>query len=66
MQVQNQAKYHQQVLMLKEAVKKCGANRIIMCRCDSQNAVDFGKSIGISLFQGHYIEELIKDDAKAA
>jgi hypothetical protein len=48
---------------LAEAVKKCGANRIILCHCDSQNAVDYGKSIGISLFQGRHIDNLLDPDA---
>lgn len=49
---------------LSDAVKKCGANRIILCRCDSQEAIDFGKSIGISLFQGRHIDNLLAPNAK--
>jgi hypothetical protein len=49
---------------LTEAVKKCGANRIILCHCDSQHAIDYGKSIGISLFQGRHIDNVVNPDAK--
>jgi hypothetical protein len=48
---------------LSEAVKKCGANRIILCWCDNQTAIDYGKSIGISLFQGRFVDNLV--DAKS-
>lgn len=49
--------------MLSTAVKKCGANRIILCHCGAEDAVIFGKSIGISLFQGRYVESLIESDS---
>ncbi|MCE3232626.1 MAG: hypothetical protein K0R98_883 [Rickettsiaceae bacterium] len=44
---------------LAEAVKNGGANRVILCHCDNQAAVDYGKSIGISLFQGRYIDSVL-------
>lgn len=49
--------------MLSDAVKKCGANRVILCRCDSEEALEYGKSIGISLFQGRYIDNLLDPDS---
>ncbi len=45
--------------MLLAAVKRCGSNRIILTRCDNRQAVDYGQSLGISLFQGRYLDELI-------
>jgi EAL domain-containing protein (putative c-di-GMP-specific phosphodiesterase class I) len=41
------------------AVRRCGANRIILTRCDNRQAVDYGQALGISLFQGRYLDELI-------
>lgn len=41
------------------AVQRCGANRIILTRCDNRQAVEYGQAFGISLFQGRYIDELI-------
>lgn len=45
------------------AVNKTGATRVILCRCDDQRAVDFGKSVGISLFQGRYLDQLLRRKA---
>lgn len=44
------------------AVQRCGAKRVILCRCDSKQAVEFGQALGISLFQGRYIDALITPD----
>jgi EAL domain-containing protein (putative c-di-GMP-specific phosphodiesterase class I) len=48
---------------LAEVVKTCGANRVILCRCDNQTAIDYGKSIGISLFQGRHIDGMVNPGA---
>ncbi len=47
-----------------EALRRIGVTRIIMCRCDNQAAVDFGHSVGISLYQGRHIESLIQGDPR--
>jgi hypothetical protein len=44
----------------REAVKRCGASRIILARCDSEDAVTFGQSVGIRLFQGRHIDRLLE------
>jgi hypothetical protein len=44
------------------AVQRCGAKRVILCRCDTQAAVDFGQGLGISLFQGRYVDSLLNPD----
>ena len=44
---------------LIEAIKKCGANRIILARCDNQNAISYGHALGISLFQGWHLDKLV-------
>lgn len=41
---------------IQDAVDRCGKNRIILCRCDNEEAIEFGKSLGISLFQGRYLD----------
>ncbi len=43
----------------REAVKSNGAARVVLCRCDSREALDFGHAHGITLFQGRYIERLL-------
>ncbi|MEO5336012.1 MAG: hypothetical protein H7841_03815 [Magnetospirillum sp. WYHS-4] len=43
-------------------VKRIGENRVIMCRVDSREAIDFGRRVGIALFQGRQVENLIAED----
>jgi len=49
---------------LKTIVKEAGEDRIILCRCDNREAIDFGKSVGINVFQGRYVETLIAEDGR--
>ena len=49
---------------LIEAINKCGKNRIILCHCSSKEAIDYGKEVGISLFQGRYIDALTNPTSK--
>ncbi len=49
---------------IRSIVKRGGPDRLIMCRCDNREAVDFGRSMGIDLFQGRYIESLIAEDGR--
>jgi EAL domain-containing protein (putative c-di-GMP-specific phosphodiesterase class I) len=49
---------------LIDAIVKCGKNRIILCHCSSKEAIDYGKEIGISLFQGRYIDALTNPTSK--
>lgn len=44
---------------LNAAIKECGANRVILTRCDNRSAIDYGQAMGISLFQGRYLDGLI-------
>lgn len=49
---------------LKEIVEETGPKRIIMSWCDDREAVDFGRSVGLRLFQGHFVEHLIAEDER--
>lgn len=49
---------------LRDLVKDAGRTHVILARCDNREAVDFGRSVGISLFQGHFIEHLIAEDER--
>ncbi len=44
---------------LKEMVKHTNEGRIIMARCDDQTAIDFGRMLGLNLFQGRAIDKLL-------
>jgi EAL domain-containing protein (putative c-di-GMP-specific phosphodiesterase class I) len=50
---------------LVAAITRCGSKRIILCRCDTKQAVDYGQALGISLFQGRYIDGLLNPTAMA-
>jgi hypothetical protein len=45
---------------LKSAIKRIGVDRMILCRCDSTEAVRWGQSLGIRLFQGHYVDSRLR------
>jgi len=45
---------------LFNSINKLGRNRVILSEIDDQEALSFGQSIGISLFQGRYISKLKK------
>jgi hypothetical protein len=45
------------------AVQATGTNRIILCRCDNLQAVQYGQALGISLFQGRYLDSIINPAA---
>ena len=41
------------------AVERAGSTRVVLCRCDDPAAIEFGYSMGIHLFQGYYIDEIL-------
>jgi hypothetical protein len=45
---------------LKAAIKRAGLDRVILCRCDSTDAIRWGQSFGIRLFQGHYVDSRLR------
>ncbi|NQV57453.1 MAG: hypothetical protein HQ503_16450 [Rhodospirillales bacterium] len=45
-------------------VKRTGASKIILSRCDDERAVEFGHIIGINMFQGRHIESLLADETR--
>ncbi len=46
---------------IRQSVAQAGAARVILCRVDDEIAVEFGQSLGISLFQGRYIDKLLNE-----
>lgn len=51
--------------LMTKLVRDMGGNRVILCRCDSENAIDYGRSIGVSLFQGKLIDQMVEGQSKA-
>lgn len=48
----------------QSAVQRTGIDRVILCRVDSQEAVDWGSKFGISLFQGRLVEQRLTEARK--
>ena len=46
---------------LREVVKATNPQRIILMRCETDDAIELGQELGISLFQGYYIDHLLKE-----
>ncbi len=42
-----------------KAIQHSDPGRIILSRCDNQDAVDFGREVGISLFQGRHLDRTL-------
>ncbi|WP_416899523.1 MAG: hypothetical protein ACMVY4_07385 [Minwuia sp.] len=51
---------------LVKAVQHIGPTRIVLCRCDDHRAVDYGRSLGINLYQGRHIDALLTAQARNA
>ena len=49
---------------LRQIAASGGGGRMIMCRCDTRESVEFGRSVGIDRFQGRFIEGLIAEDGR--
>ncbi|MCE3250388.1 MAG: uncharacterized protein K0R41_4213 [Geminicoccaceae bacterium] len=45
---------------LKVAIKRAGVDRVVLCRCDTADAIRWGQSFGIRLFQGHYVDSRLR------
>ena len=45
--------------MLREAARKLGCERIILARCDTERALEFGQSLGITLYQGYLLDLML-------
>lgn len=49
---------------LASVIQACGKNRVILTRCDSKYAIDYGQGLGISLFQGRHLDKILNPNAK--
>jgi EAL domain-containing protein (putative c-di-GMP-specific phosphodiesterase class I) len=55
------ARHHSE---LKYWIDRAGRTRIILARCDSEEAVKFGTALGITMYQGQHIDRLIAKVAR--
>ncbi len=44
---------------LRARVVEAGADRVILCRCDDERAIDMGSALGLRMFQGRYVDTLL-------
>jgi EAL domain-containing protein (putative c-di-GMP-specific phosphodiesterase class I) len=44
---------------VRAAIERAGKSRIIIARCDNEEAVRFGQECGVHLFQGRYIDRIL-------
>lgn len=49
---------------LRRAIETAGHGRVILCRCDTRQAVSYGQAMGINLFQGRYIDRIVNPNQK--
>ncbi|MBT3358881.1 MAG: EAL domain-containing protein [Rhodospirillales bacterium] len=47
---------------VRAMVRRASQSRVVMCRCDDREAIDFGQSVGVQFFQGRQVENLIAED----
>jgi hypothetical protein len=47
-----------------DALRRIGVTRIILARCDTPSAIEYGHSVGITLFQGRHIEQSLMSDVR--
>jgi hypothetical protein len=50
---------------IRKLVEHAGEHRVILCRCDTEQAIEYGRSIGITLFQGKQVDTMMGGQAKA-
>lgn len=46
---------------LRDAIQAANPRRIILMRCESDDAIELGNQLGISLFQGHFLDHLLAE-----
>lgn len=47
-----------------DALRRIGVTRIILARCDTPSAIEYGHSVGITLFQGRYVEQMLLSNVR--
>ena len=48
-----------------ESIQRLNPQHIILCRVDDQMAIDIGQALGITLFQGYYVQKMLYQTPKA-
>jgi hypothetical protein len=49
---------------LRQLIAAAEARRFVLCRCDSEDALDFGLSVGMSLYQGRQVDLMLEREPR--
>lgn len=49
---------------LMAAVETAGTDRVILSRCDDEHAIQFGYTLGVNMFQGRYVDQVLDPGAR--
>lgn len=55
----NDSAASQRLANIKELIGRAGEARVILCRCDSADAIKVGQSLGVTMFQGRQVDALL-------
>ena len=49
---------------LAAAIKAAGTGRVILAHCDNERAIDHGHALGITMFQGRYVDQVLSPGSR--
>lgn len=49
---------------LRARIEAAGPSRVILCRCDNIDAIEWGHTMGITLFQGRHVEGMLAQEMR--
>lgn len=49
---------------LAKQVERAGSSRVILTRCDAPGAIRLGQSMGVSMYQGRYLDTVLQNQAR--
>jgi hypothetical protein len=51
---------------LRAAIQRIGRERVCFCRVDATEAIEVGRKLGVSLFQGRLIDAMVQERKPAS
>jgi hypothetical protein len=49
---------------LAKQVERAGSSRVLLARCDAPAAIQLGQSMGVSMYQRHYLDIVLQNQAR--
>ena len=50
--------------IILSAVDKLGAERLVFTHCSNQAVIEYGRSLGVSMFQGRYVDGIVNPNSR--